>query len=244
MKTISGNRDYRIQQGVTYELCNKYNRKYLRDYLKQIAVVFGVFSQKIIDNYILVDNFKIIDTITNENVDVETNNGFDLFVLPQDNSMNTPGWKVDSFGRDVIYVGDKLENELIQENGNTVIKAYTSDSDHTNLTLAAHRDIAQAGIYKLSMKVKLGSAAVMVDNIGFRLSSNNPLGTIDMVFEGLDKLSSDEWVTLDIYFGVGNTVNVDFVNIDLWVFTHNDEIQNSENYVLIDDVAISIVYIQ
>lgn len=195
------------------------------------------------NNYILVDNFKIIDTVTNENVDLDTNNGFDLFV-PVDKSLSTPDWKKDAIGRDVIYISDKLENELVLDGTNTVLKAYTSNSDHTTFTLAANKDIAQAGIYKLSMKVKLGSAAVVVDNIGFRLSSNIDLGTNDMVFEGLDTLSSDEWVTLEIFFGIGNNFNAEFVNVDFWVFTHNDLVQSANNYVLIDDLAISVVYIQ
>ena len=206
--------------------------------LKYIATTVAM------DNYILVDNFKIIDTITNENVDVETNNGFDLFMDTVDKSLSSPGWKVDSLGRDVIYVGDKLENKLVLDGGNTVVKAYTSNSDHSTLTFAANKDIANAGIYRLTVKVKLGSDAVVVNNIGFRLTANNPLGTGDMVFDGLDSLSSEEWVTLEITFGVGHNVNVDFVNLDFWFFTHNDLVQSSNNYILIDDLTISVVYIQ
>lgn len=197
-----------------------------------------------LDNYIMVDNFKVIDTTNNENVDTDKNNGFDLCVSV-DRSLSTPDvWAVDTLGRNVIYTSNKLENELVLDGYNSVLKAYTSHSDHTTFTLAANKEIAQAGIYRLSIKVKLGSAAVLVNNIGFRLSANNPLGTVDMVFEGLDALSSEEWVTLEVTFGVGMNVNVEFINVDFWVFTHNDLVQSADNYVLIDDLAISVVYIQ
>ena len=39
-------------------------------------------------------------------------------------------------------------------------------------------------------------------------------------------------------------VNVDFVNVDFWVFTHNDLVNSENNYVLFDDLEISVVYIQ
>ena len=131
-----------------------------------------------------------------------------------------------------------MENEIIKEDDNHVLKAYTSNTDHSKFTLPVHRDVANAGIYQISIKAKLGSGATWVDNIGFRLSSNNPLGTVDMVFEGLDTLSSEGWVTLTQTFVISQDVSVDFINADFWVFTHNDVINSVDNYVLIDDVSV------
>lgn len=200
------------------------------------------------NNYILVDNIKIIDTATNENVDLDTNNGFDLFI-PTDKSLSTPDWKKDVFGRDVIYISDdinlpSLENELVLDGNNSVLKAYTSSKNHTAFTLAANKDIAQTGIYRVSIKVKLGKDAVIVDNIGFRLKSNIDLIIPDIEFKGLDTLSTEEWVTLEVTFGLVNDVKVDFLNLDFWVYTHNDFVKSPDNYVLIDDLAISVIYIQ
>ena len=59
-----------------------------------------------------------------------------------------------------------------------------------------------------------------------------------MVFENLDTLSTEEWTTLEIVFENRHTLIVNFVNIDFWVFTHNDLLLQEDNYVLIDDVKI------
>ena len=92
--------------------------------------------------------------------------------------------------------------------------------------------------YQISIKVKLGTGATNVDNIGFRLSASSALGTGDMVFDKLDTLSSEEWVTLTKTFIINQDTTVDFINADFWVFTHNDTISSIENYVLIDDVDV------
>lgn len=59
-----------------------------------------------------------------------------------------------------------------------------------------------------------------------------------MEFDGLDTLSSEEWVTLTKTFVVNQNVSVEFINADFWVFTHNDVISSVDNYVLIDDVNV------
>ena len=192
------------------------------------------------ENYVLIDNFKIINTATDTNVDLG-NGDFEMFKISTDGLLTSTGWKQDANG-DVIFVGDKFENELVNENGNTAVKMYTSNTADTSLTFAANRTIATIGLYSISIKVKLGSAATMVDNIGFRFSSPTPIGTEEMVFPNLETLSSEEWVTLECVFGVGQDFNVDWLNIDLWVFTHNDVIASQDNYVLIDNIAISRIY--
>ena len=42
-------------------------------------------------------------------------------------------------------------------------------------------------------------------------------------------------------FTVDCVETADFININFWFFTHNDEIQSINNYVLIDDIAVSRV---
>lgn len=192
-----------------------------------------------LNNYVLIDNFRFIDVSTGLNVDVGVHNDFEGFRISLDGLLSQPNvWAKDYVG-DIVYIEDKLENEILKEDDNHVLKAYTSNTDHSKFTLPVHRDVANAGIYQISIKAKLGSGATWVDNIGFRLSSNNPLGTVDMVFEGLDTLSSEEWVTLTQTFVISQDVNVDFINADFWVFTHNDVINSVDNYVLIDEMNIS-----
>lgn len=191
-----------------------------------------------LNNYVLIDNFRIINESTGLNVDIDTHNDFEGFRVSLDGLLSQPNvWAKDNIG-DIIYVDQKLENEVIKENDNYVLKAYTSNTDHTAFTLPIHRDVATQGIYQMSIKAKLGAGATNVDNIGFRLSANNPLGTQDMVFDSLDTLSSEEWVTLTKTFVINQDVSVDFINADFWVFTHNDEINNINNYVLIDQVDV------
>ena len=64
------------------------------------------------------------------------------------------------------------------------------------------------------------------------------------MFENLDTLSTEEWTTLEVIFENRHTLIVDFVNIDFWVFTHNDELLQDDNYVLIDDIQVCKVNYQ
>ena len=92
----------------------------------------------------LIDNIEVIKD--GVNVDVNNNNDFEFFNL-LDGKLSTSGWKQDNKG-DVIYIADKLENSLSSENGNAYVKAYTSNSSHTNITFAGSKEIANEGIYK------------------------------------------------------------------------------------------------
>lgn len=46
--------------------------------------------------------------------------------------------------------------------------------------------------------------------------------------------------TLTAYFSIENTVSPRYININFWFFTHNDEIKSVNNYILIDDLKITI----
>ena len=192
------------------------------------------------NNYVLIDNFNIVKD--GQVVENSKNNDFEKFILG--NKLPTSGWKADDVC-DVIHVEPNYsENSLVSENNNTYLKVYSSNTANTDITFAANTKVAEAGTYKISMKVKLGAGASIVDNIGFRFYSELnkefvDLNTGDMVFDKLDTLSSEQWVTLEHVFVVAESKTVDFLNIYCWVFTHNDKLQNQDNYVLIDDLAIS-----
>lgn len=189
------------------------------------------------NNYVAIDNIQIIDVATSTNVDANMNNDFESFKhIP---SLNTPGvWERDSIGN-LVFVNDgKLENSIVSDNDNYYLKAFTSNALDATFTVPVNVAVAQEGVYKISIKAKLGAGAMNVDNIGLRLSSTIPLGTPEIVFLGLDNLSGADWVTLDAYFTVNQTVTVPFINADFWVLTHNDQIHREDNYVLIDDIEI------
>ena len=191
-------------------------------------------------NSIMLDNIKIIDS-TDTDLENAKNGDFENFSAVD--ALDNVGWYANE-NNDVIYVNPiSLENSLILENGNKVFKAYTSSGVSCDIDFAGNVMIAEAGTYIMSIKVKLGAGATNVDNIGFRFFSNANLGTGEYVFEGLDQLNSDEWVTLNAYFTVDSVETADFININFWFFTHNDEIQSIDNYVLIDDVAVNRVNI-
>ncbi len=193
------------------------------------------------DDYVLIDNIQIIDTNTGKNVDTKGYGDFEGINTTFDGTITESGWHADSTGRNVFYVGaDALENEIVvDKDGNKSFKFYTSTGRSTTADFAGNPEIATAGKYKLSARVKLGPDAANVDNIGFRFyAQGGTLGTGDITFSGLDKLSSEEWVTLEAYYEVPETVTTPYVNINIWVFTHNDEIQSADNYVLIDDIEV------
>ena len=98
------------------------------------------------NNYVLVDNFRIVDTSTESNIDLDKNNNFDAFNVPLNEIFSNPEcWAKDNIG-DIVYIEDKLENSLVKENDNFYLKAYTSNTDHTTFTLPINREVAKAGI--------------------------------------------------------------------------------------------------
>ncbi len=191
------------------------------------------------DNYVLIDNVQLINKATNQNVDTGKHGDFEGFFTKLRDLLRTSGWKADKNGN-VIFVSEGvLENELVtEENGNKCFKFYTAKGPSTLVNFAGNTAIAKAGIYKMSVKVKLGPDASKVDNIGFRLHAATPLNAGDITFKGLEKLNSSEWVTLEAYFVVPKTVTTNYVNMNFWVFTHNDEIGSADNYVLMDDIEV------
>lgn len=193
------------------------------------------------DDYVLIDNIQIIDTSTGENVDTNEYSDFEGINADFDGSITASGWYADDMGRNIFYVNNSaLENEIVVEDGgNKSFKFYTSTGASTTADFTGNPEIAKAGKYKLSARVKLGPDATNVDNIGFRFYvQGGTLGTGDITFSGLDKLSSEEWVTLEAYYEVPETVSTNYVNINIWAFTHNDEIKSADNYVLIDDIEV------
>lgn len=188
---------------------------------------------------VMIDKICVYNS-NEENLELEKNYDFEDFSDVA--ALSNVGWYANA-KNDVIYVNpSSLDNSLILENENTVFKAYTT-GESSSIDFAGNVAISQSGTYLMTVKVKLGAAANNVDNIGFRFFSNANLGTGDYVFEGLDQLNKDEWVTLKAYFDVTSVETAEYININFWFFTHNDKINSIDNYLFIDDVAINRVEI-
>ena len=187
-------------------------------------------------NVIMIDDVQILNSNA-ENLEAAKNSDFESFDLTK--VLNNTNWYCNE-NNDVIYVNESaLENSLEVDGENTVFKAYTS-GESSSVDFTGNVMIAEAGTYKMSVKVKLGPDATSVNNIGFRFFTIEQvsLGTFDYEFKGLENLNSTEWTTLEAYFIIPETVEVPYININFWFFTHNNVVDSLNNYVLIDDVAV------
>lgn len=199
---------------------------------------FGYVTTAAGDNsYILVDNITVLkkgegDTWTK--ADTNTNNGFEGF--DKELILDVSGWKAGSF----IYVeADSLENSLPQIEGNTVMKIYGTNQKTVKFNLAAGGAIVLPGDYKVTMKVKLGSAATNVSSISFLFFGDpRPVLETEATSFDLTNLTQDGWATIDAYFTVTERTTSAWVNMYFMVELNNDTIQSTENYILIDDVQI------
>ena len=199
---------------------------------------FGYVTTAAGDNsYILVDNITVLkkgegDTWTK--ADTNTNNGFEGF--DKELILDVSGWKAGSF----IYVeGDSLENSLPQIEGNTVMKIYGTNQKTVKFNLAAGGTIVLPDDYKVTMKVKLGEAATNVSRIEFLFFGDpRPVLETEATQFDLTNLTDDGWATIDAYFTVTERTTSAWVNMYFMVDLNNDEIQSTDNYILIDDVEI------
>ena len=191
------------------------------------------------NNYLLIDNFTVLkrqEDGSYAKADINFNNNCEAF--DAELILNVSGWKAGSF----IWVeADSLENELLTLDGNTVLKVYGTEQKSVKFDLAAGGAIVLPGDYKVTMKVKLGSAASNVSSINFKLyGSPNPVlpeGKEVTNFD-LSKLSADGWATIDAYFTLESRVTSAWVNMWIEVVLNNDTIKSTDNYILIDDVEI------
>lgn len=192
------------------------------------------------NNYVLIDNIKIIDKATEKDVNVDRNNNFEGFF-----SFSNPGWYNGGSGAGIVYVSkESVENSIMKtktdDNKDTVaFKAYSSDQKGASVAFKGSKTIATEGDYKISIKVKLGPDAKNVGPIGFRMHSNtSSFKVVDHTFNGIENANGENWTVIDTVFNVKQTIAVEWINIEVWTFTHNDEIQSPDNYVLIDDLEI------
>ena len=192
------------------------------------------------DNYILIDDVTVLkkgedDTWTK--ADTNANNDFEAFdaelIL---NVANT--WKAGNF----VWVEEgSIENEFLTLDGNTVLKIYGTNQKTVKFDLGVNSAVVLPGDYRATMKVKLGAQATNVSSISFRLfGAPNPVLSAgeEFIQFNLTNLTADGWATIDAYFTVNESVTSNWVNMYFMVDLNNDEIQSTDNYILIDDVEI------
>ena len=183
-------------------------------------------------NFIDIDNINI--SIASEmefgkdNIDV--NGDFEHF--EDGYQLDTPGWH----NNDSLCVEERFENSIIIEEGNKVLKLYTSIHNDTNIIKSLKLDVAQEGWYKLSFNAK-GGANFKTDNIGFKIFDSNGL-MVNNVAVNYSKISNKKWTTIETLFYVEKNTSPEWINLTLWVYTNNAENPDAKNYLLIDDLAI------
>lgn len=193
---------------------------------------FGFNTLGNAENFIDLDNIKISLAsemkFGNENIDL--NGDFENF--NSEYHLNTKGWH----NNDSLYVEDRLENSIISEEENKVLKLYTSKHNDTSITKALKLDVAEEGWYKLSFKAK-GGSNFTTDNIGFKLIGSNGV-IVGNTNVNYSKISNQKWTTLETVFYVSENSAPEWINLNLWVFTNNAIDNDVDNYLLIDDISI------
>jgi len=193
-----------------------------------------------VNNYILVDNIKIVKKGSTTNLDADRNNGFEDWF-----SLSTPGWKSNGV-RDVIYIREDMpENSLVTIGDNVALKFYSSRGKGADAILSGNTAVYTEGIYKCTMKVKLGPDATKFGPAGIRIYNDayKPI-TADSYFVNVDKANPNDWVTLETIFVVNATGTTSYIQYELFVYTHNDKILSPDNYVLVDDFEVYKVNIE
>lgn len=197
---------------------------------------FGYNTKENLNNFIDMDNLSISRCsnleFLEENIDANNNGDLNLSVSKK-YDLNSIGWHLNN----TYYVDSCLENSIITEEENKVIKMYTS-STSTNVTKALKVDFAKEGMYNLSFKAKAGKDFT-TNNIGFRIYDSYGIyvGETKISYKDITK---DEWVTINTPFYVNKDSKSEWFNLNLWVFTHNlDNNFSKNNYLLIDDIQIN-----
>ena len=189
------------------------------------------------NNYIMIDNIKFVNKETGKAVYTGRNINFESFY--NDGLLDTLDWHNDGIN-DVILVskGSIYNSLIVEDDGNIAFKAYTTNTIATIVSFKASTEVANAGVYKMSMRVKLGPDATNAGPIGFRMFASEWIGVFDNYFTDLSALNKDEWVTIETYFVVPKTVAVTYNTMEMFFYTNNFPNPSVDNYFLIDNIEI------
>lgn len=194
------------------------------------------------DNYVLIDNIRVYakDDATKTNIDGIAGGDFEIF-----STFNENKWYVNDT---ILIEPNGIGSGIVNEDGNRVFKAYTKGVT-CEFDLKGNTSIANGGIYKMTLQIKLGADNQLFDSLGFTAwawtTDDGDAHQIvqNTVFGKLDTVGKDGYSTLEVYFTADNLANCKAINLFFWVGLNNGILQSADNYALIDNVTIQQVTI-
>lgn len=193
------------------------------------------------DNYVLLDNIRIYakDDAEQKNIDQKGGGDFEIF---SEKEFKSNRWYV---GNTILIEKSAIGSGIVEEEGNKVFKAYTNGVA-CEFDLKGNLAIANGGLYKMTMKIKLGAGNTNFDSLGMTAwawttdDGNAHQIVRNTSFGGLNTVNKDGYVTLEMYFSADSLPNCRAINLFFWVGLNNTE-QLADNFALIDDVTIQQV---
>ena len=147
-------------------------------------------------------------------------------------------------GGTILIEKSAIDSGIVEEEGK-VFKAYTNGVA-CEFDLKDNLAIANGGLYKMTMKIKLGAGNTKFDSLGMTAwtwttdDGNAHQIVRNTSFGGLNTVNKDGYVTLEMYFLADNLPNCRAINLFFWVGLNNIE-QLAGNFALIDDITIKQV---
>lgn len=196
------------------------------------------------DNYVLIDNIRVYakDDATKTNLDGIAGGDFEMF---SESPFAQNKWYINDT---ILIEPNGIGSGIVNEDGNRVFKAYTNGVA-CEFDLKGNTAIANGGIYKMTLKIKLGADNQLFDSLGFTAwawtTDNNDAHQIvqNTGFGKLDTVGKDDYTTLEVYFTADSLANCKAINLFFWVGLNNGTLQSADNYALIDNVTIQQVTI-
>lgn len=207
------------------------------DYYQKFYECFkiGFDTKRNPNNYIDIDNMSIslCDSIAFEDENIDEGKNGDLEDFADEYPFSTPGYHQN----ETFFVSeDYLENEVIIEEENKVLKMYTSDSTDAFISKSLNTKVLETGWYQLSFKAK-GGKDFDTDNLGYRIDNGEGNVVSDTIIN-YSKINNKKWTEVSSVFYVDHVNDFTWANLSLWVFTNNDKNSSEDNYLLIDDIVI------
>lgn len=242
-------------QNATYELATATTTGYTtltasfnvtKERTNAYFVIFHQNGGPLDDNcYLLIDNLKLEKETVESGVyetAFNTNGDFEDFTKTAEGYF----WGSSAIVNNWFVAAGELQNvSVVDDNGNSVVKLQNKTSaSGTNGAAAVvkilTKDIWQGGNYKISFKLKGGSAFTS-NNIGFRIRNiSNVKYVADTTLSAvqLSSIGSDSWTTVEFVFSInGASAETVEPRLDIWYFNNSKPDEN--NYLLIDDITIT-----
>lgn len=190
------------------------------------------------NNFVLVDNIKICKALdeTETNIDLIGCGDFSIFGT---NPFTESRWYLN----DNIYIdSSSIGSGLTTIGNNNALKVYTTE-DVAKIKININDEMANGGIFKISMKVKLGSEFTNLTSFCFEGEAysevhDEPFKIIDSTFFDISNVNHEEWVYVEAIVYGYTIFGVTQTNLVLEIELNNSIVNSDENYLLLDDIEI------